>query len=119
MSEPAPRRPPPEADLLAELARLEACLTVRQRAFCRAYTGRAGRAAATAGYRWPDRQGSRLKTMPRVAAVLALRLELGQERRRLEREARWQAETEAALREASDPSRRPRRRRRRVRGASA
>jgi hypothetical protein len=55
-------------------ARRDNTLTDRQRAFvnaCCADSGLKGRTTrAAAGYAWPDKQGSRLKTYPEIAAVI-------------------------------------------------
>lgn len=49
-------------------------MTDRQRTFLDAYLAdprrHATRAAAAAGYAWPDKQGPRLKTFPEVAAAV-------------------------------------------------
>lgn len=88
-------RPRPLATIENDLAAALDRLTPRQRAFVEAlervrYHGRYGRAAALAGYAWPDKQGSRLRRMPAVARVLELRLE------------RWRANEARARRHRAD-----------------
>jgi phage terminase small subunit len=66
-------------------------MTDRQRAFLDGYfadpwrRGRTTRAAAAAGYAWPDKQGSRLKSFPEIAAAIRAESERW-EREWLERE---------------------------------
>ena len=71
-------------------------MTDRQRAFLVAYLAdprrNATRAAASAGYAWPAKQGARLKTFPGVAE--AIRAE--DERYERERKARWKQDARAA-----------------------
>jgi phage terminase small subunit len=73
-------------------------MTDRQRAFLDAYFAdprrNATRAAAEAGYAWPDKQGSRLKQFPGVAEAI---------RAEEERQAReWRERSKELARAAAD-----------------
>jgi len=84
-------------------------LNDRQRRFVLAYMRRAHatEAAAGAGYAWPDKQGSRLKSHPAVRAAIDALTNLYAWERWREIERRWAEE-----RRAPAPTGRRRRRRR-------
>lgn len=69
-------------------------LNERQRSFVEAYwkDGHATRAAAMAGYAWPDKQGSRCLTYPAVRAALNALMELHRWEHDQKQQARWREE---------------------------
>jgi phage terminase small subunit len=106
------RRPPPDPEPL--LARLND----RQRIFALAYCrrGHATESAAGAGYRWPDKQGSRLKTFPAVRAAIEALLERHRWELEREQEVRWRERWRQYDAILKDPNRRRPRRRKPIGG---